>query len=195
MAANTANRAIKARTKASPDRIKEDIINAMAIVDQSIVENKIHHLAESEELKVNSLPEGDISVPLSFWLEHSAVLMKQESMVAVQVAADEDAAELANHLANIPMIVLPMVTQTDGRSYSIAFLLRERYNYQGQIRAIGYVRLDQLGFLSRVGCNAFELHQGDDYQAALQAFSEFSEVYQPSADNGRLIFARRRTTH
>jgi len=193
--ATTANRAIKAKPKASPDKIQADVINAQAIVDQEIVENKLHHLAESEELELNKLPEGDISVPLSFWLEHRADLLSREGLVAVQIAADEDAADIADSLKDIAMIVLPMVAQVDGRSYSIAYLLRERYNYQGQIRAIGYVRLDQLGFLSRVGCNAFELHEGDNYQAALQAFTEFSDVYQPSADSGRLIFARRRTTH
>ena len=195
MAAPTANRAIKARPKASPDRIQADIINAQAIVDRTIVDNQIHHVAETEDLELENLPEGDISVPLSFWLEHRAELTQRDTLVAVQIAADEDVEDVAEYLDDIPMVVLPMVAQIDGRSYSIAFLLRDRYNFAGQLRAVGYVRLDQLGFLERVGCNAFELHEGDDYQTALQAFSEFTEVYQPSNDDGRLIFARRRTTH
>ncbi|MBT8114465.1 MAG: DUF934 domain-containing protein, partial [Arenicella sp.] len=64
-----------------------------------------------------------------------------------------------------------------------------------EIRAVGDVHLDQLGFLSRCGCDAFELPHGDDLRAALTAFSEFSEVYQPAADSGRFIFSRRRKTH
>lgn len=195
MSTTTANRAIKARPKASPNRIQSDIVNSQAIVDGVIVDSKIHHVAEAEELELSDLPEGDISVPLDFWLQYKSELKQRAGLVAVQVAADQDAADIADNLNDIAMIVLPMVSQVDGRSYSIAYLLRERYHYQGQIRAVGYVRLDQLDFLSRVGCDAFELHEGDDYKAALQAFSEFSEVYQPSTDNGRLIFARRRTTH
>ncbi len=195
MSTATANRAIKARAKASPDRIQTDVVNAQAIVDQQLVDNALHHVAEHDELTLETLPDGDISVPLTFYLEHKAALHERESQVAVQVAADEDVADIADHLNDIQMIVLPFVAQIDGRSYSLAYLLRTRYGFKGQLRAIGYVRLDQLGFLSRVGFDAFELHEGDDYQAALKAFLEFSEVYQPSADEGRLIFARRRVTH
>ena len=195
MSTTTANRAIKARPKASPDRIQSDIVNAHAIVNRAIVDNHIHHVAETEDLELTSLPAGDISVPLSFWLEHKSELSQRQGLVAVQIAADESAADIADHLDDVSTIVLPMVAQIDGRSYSIAYLLRDRYNFKGQIRAIGYVRRDQLDFLHRVGCDAFELHEGDDYEDALHAFSEFSEVYQPSADDGRLIFARRRLTH
>jgi len=52
-----------------------------------------------------------------------------------------------------------------------------------------------LFFLERTGCNAFELTEDQDLEEALGAFSEMSDVYQPSADNGRLIFSRRRTVH
>ncbi len=195
MTSTVANRAIKARAKASPDRIQEDIVNRQAIVDQQVVENQLHHLAEHEDLSLDGLPAGDISVPMEFYLEHRDALSKREELVAVQVAADQDPSELLDFVKSIPMIVLPMVAQIDGRSYSIAYLLRTRYGFKGQLRAIGYVRLDQLGFLNRVGCDAFELHEGDDYQTALRAFKEFSEVYQPSADDGNLIFARRRALH
>jgi len=195
MTSTVANRAIKARAKASPDRIQEDIVNRQAIVDQQVVENQLHHLAEHEDLSLDGLPAGDISVPMEFYLEHRDALSKREELVAVQVAADQDPSELLDFVKSIPMIVLPMVAQIDGRSYSIAYLLRTRYGFKGQLRAIGYVRLDQLGFLNRVGCDAFELHEGDDYQTALRALKEFSEVYQPSADDGNLIFARRRALH
>jgi uncharacterized protein (DUF934 family) len=93
------------------------------------------------------------------------------------------------------MVVLPFVSHADGRPYTHAYKLRSRFNFTGQIRAIGDVKFDQLDFLSRVGCNAFELPDGEDLQAALHAFSEFSDVYQPAADSRRLVFSRRRAIH
>jgi len=62
-----ANRSIKARAKATPDRIQNDIINAKAIVDQKIVDNTIHHIAETEALGLADLPDGNISVPMNLW--------------------------------------------------------------------------------------------------------------------------------
>lgn len=190
-----ANRSIKARPKATPDRIQSDIINAKAIVDQVIVDNKIHHVAETEDLTVDLLPSGDISVPMNLWLDHKADLQKRGSMVAVQIAADEFPEDLIAELSDIDTIVLPMVSHVDGRSYSHAYVLRTRFNFKGEIRAIGDVKYDQLGFLTRTGCNAFELPASEDLNVALNAFSEMSDEYQPSADQGRLIFSRRRTVH
>lgn len=190
-----ANRAIKARPKATPDRIQNDIISEQAIVDRKIVDNTLHHVAETQELSPEDLPQGDISVPMNLWLDHKATLQARNGRVAVQIAADEFPEDFADQYSQIDCIVLPIVTHVDGRSYSHAYKLRTRFNYQGEIRAIGDVKYDQLGFLTRSGCNAFELPSGENLETALQAFTEMSEVYQPSADNGALIFSRRRAVH
>ena len=190
-----ANRAIKARAKATPDRIQKDIISAKAIIDQKIVDNAIHHVAETEELTIADLPEGDIRVPMNMWLDHKAELQARDSLVAVQIAADEFPEDFVEEYAEISHIVLPMVAHIDGRSYSHAYKLRTRFNYDGEIRAIGDVKYDQLGFLTRSGCNAFELPESESLEVALNAFSEMSDVYQPSADGAPLIFSRRRTVH
>jgi len=115
--------------------------------------------------------------------------------VAVQIAADEFPEDFVEQYAEISHIVLPMVAHIDGRSYSHAYKLRTRFNFKGEIRAIGDVKYDQLSFLSRSGCNAFELPEGENLEVALSAFSEMSDVYQPSADGAPLIFSRRRTVH
>ncbi len=190
-----ANRAIKARAKATPDRIQNDILSTKAIVNQQIVGNAIHHVAETEELTSRDLPKGDISVPMNLWLDHKTELQARTGLVAVQIAADEFPEDFADEYADIPMIVLPMVAHIDGRSYSHAYKLRTRFNYKGEIRAIGDVKYDQLSFLTRSGCNAFELPAGENLETALNAFSEMSDVYQPSADGGALIFSRRRAVH
>jgi len=194
-AKTVANRAIKARAKATPDRIQSDIVSAKAIVDQKIIDCTIHHVAETEELTISDLPEGDISIPMNLWLDHKAELQARQGLVAVQIAADEFPEDFSEEYADISTIVLPMVAHIDGRSYSHAYKLRTRFSYKGEIRAIGDVKYDQLGFLARSGCNAFELPEGENLETALKAFTEMSDVYQPSADNGALIFSRRRAVH
>ena len=195
MSTTVANRSIKARAKATPSRIQSNIRNSKAIKDQTIIANDMVHVAETENLSLLDLPVGDISVPLNLWLDYQAQLLARGGLVAVQLAADEDPEHLLDDLAQIPMIVLPFVTHVDGRGYSHAYLLRKRYHYQGEIRAIGDVGFDQLGFLSRVGCNAFELNPSANLDDALRAFTQLSQVYQASSDAGTSIFKRRRKLH
>jgi uncharacterized protein (DUF934 family) len=80
---------------------------------------------------------------------------------------------------------------TDGRGYSTGRLLRERYGYRGELRAIGDIFRDQLLYLSRCGFDAFVLRPGEDPQAALAAFGDFSEAYQAAVDRPLPLFRRR----
>lgn len=192
---NIADRSKKARPKATPSRIQSNIESPKAIVDQTIVDNSIVHVAETEDLSANDLPNGQISVPLNLWLEEPEAIKARSGVVAVQIAVDEHPEDVADSLHEIDMIVLPFVNHVDGQSYSHAYKLRTRFGFKGEIRVIGDVKFDQLGFLTRVGCNAFELPETENLDTALRAFGEFSEVYQPSADGAKNIFSRRRAVH
>ncbi|MCH2189551.1 MAG: DUF934 domain-containing protein [Gammaproteobacteria bacterium] len=192
---NVADRSKKSRPKATPSRIQQNMASAKAIVDQKIVDNFIVHIAETEELKVTDLPATQVSVPLNLWLEEIDAIKSREGLIAVQIGVDEHPEDIAETLSDIDIIVLPFVNHVDGQAYSHAYKLRTRLGFKGQIRAIGDVKFDQLGFLTRVGCNAFELPDTEDLQTALRAFGEFSEVYQPSADGAKNIFSRRRAIH
>ena len=186
---------LKRRSKAGPSRIQENIQNTNVITNQQVLNNDLLHIAETEELGLADLPNGKISVPLNIWLDHKDELLKRDIKVAVQIAADEDPNDLSEDLNKIDTIVLPFVTYVDGRSYSHAHKLRTQFNFSGEIRAVGDVHYDQLDFLNRVGCDAFELPDDENQEAALKALEEYSEVYQPSADEGRLILSRRRAVH
>jgi len=190
-----ADRSKKARPKATPSRIQNNIESKQAIVDKSIVDNAILHIAETEELTTANLPSKQVSVPLNLWLEDKEAITSRDGKVMVQIASDESPEDLVDDLNDIDTIVLPFVSHADGRGYSHAYTLRTRLGFKGEIRAIGDVKFDQLDFLTRTGCNAFELPEGENLETALQAFKEFSEVYQPSADAGRNIFSRRRVVH
>jgi uncharacterized protein (DUF934 family) len=78
----------------------------------------------------------------------------------------------------------------DGRSYSLARLLRERYKFNGQIRAVGDVLHDQLFYMRRCGVDAFELRPDRSAEDALRAFKEFSVTYQAAADDTRPLYRR-----
>ena len=66
----------------------------------------------------------------------------------------------------------------DGRGYSIARLLRTRYRYRGELRAVGHITRDLLFFLERCGFDSYELREGEDAEEALAAFATFSSWYQ-----------------
>jgi uncharacterized protein (DUF934 family) len=79
----------------------------------------------------------------------------------------------------------------DGRGYSAARLLRERYGWRGELRAIGDIFRDQLQFLAGCGFDAFALREGEDPQEALAGFGVFSESYQATVAQPLPLFRRR----
>jgi uncharacterized protein (DUF934 family) len=136
-------------------------------------------------------PAGDVIVPLGLWLGQRDALLSREGRLGIWLDSDEDPALLANDLQHFALIAVNFPKLGDGRGYSIARLLRERHGWQGELRAIGYVLRDLLFDLSRCGFDAFSLGAGEDPQAALSAFGDFSEGYQTSVDRPLPLFRRR----
>ena len=103
----------------------------------------------------------------------------------------DDPGALAGSLKRLTVVAVNFPKFGDGRAHSIARLLRERYGYRGELRAVGDVQRDQLFYLSRVGFDAFLLREGEDARAALAALTEFSETYQASVERPQPLFRRR----
>ena len=99
--------------------------------------------------------------------------------------------ELAEELSGSPLIAIDFPKFTDGRGYSLARLLRERYGYSGEIRAVGDVLVDQLFFLSRCGVNALSLREDQWIEDAMRALNAFSRAYQPAVDVAEPLFRQR----
>jgi len=112
-------------------------------------------------------------------------------LVVLEVSDDPGA--LAATLGRIKAIAVRFPAFGDGRGYSIARLLRERYGYRGELRAIGEVARDHLYFMAQCGFDAFELRAGEDPKEALAAFNDFSEAYQATAARPLPLFRRRRS--
>ncbi len=114
-------------------------------------------------------------------------------LVVLQVT--DDPAVLADRIggrgAPIGAIAVHFPKFSDGRGYSIARLLRERYGYKGELRATGEVARDHLYAMAQCGFDAFELRAGEDARAALGAFGDFSEQYQSTVTQPSPLFRRR----
>ena len=133
----------------------------------------------------------DLIVPLALWREHAHALKARDGGLGVWLEAGDEIEEIADDLAHFQVIALEFPAFTDGRHSSTAYLLRTRYGYKGEVRAIGDVLRDQLFSYQRVGFDAFALRADKDPVDALQAFEEFAEVYQASADQPQPLFRRR----
>lgn len=134
---------------------------------------------------------GAVTVALQDWRGQRAALARRGSPLGVRLRAADDLDEIADHLDDFDLVAFEFGSFTEGRAYSHARILRERYGYDGEIRALGDVSRDRLAFMERCGFNAFELRPDDALEGALEAFGEISEVYQPAADARPAIASRR----
>src|SRR5690242_21204055 len=109
----------------------------------------------------------------------------------LRIEPGDDLEALAGRLAGAARVEVNFPKFGDGRGYSIGRLLRERYGYRGELRAVGALTRDHLHSLEQVGFDAFELRDGEDAQAALAAFDDFSENYQATVARPQPLFRRR----
>jgi uncharacterized protein (DUF934 family) len=143
-----------------------------------------------EAAALADLPEATpVIVPLALWVASRAVLVARgDAGVWLSPADDPDA--LAPDVRLLPVIAVDFPAFTDGRGYSTARLLRERYAYGGELRAIGDVQRDQLYYLAQVGFDAFVLRDERGLDDALVGLADFSDGYQIT--NVRTPWFRRR---
>ena len=138
------------------------------------------------------LPDGKLIVPLNVWLAQTDALTERKLPIGVWLDSNQDAAEIVNAVSNFAVVAVNFPKFADGRGYSIATLLRSRYGYKGELRAIGDVLRDQLFYMQRVGFNAFAVRADKDIHDALKALKDFSVAYQGSVDQPLPLFKRRR---
>ena len=111
--------------------------------------------------------------------------------VAVRLDPADDPAELAPDVDRLTLVAIHFPKFADGRGYSSAVLLRTRYGYRGELRAVGDVGRDQLFYLKRCGFDSFALAPHRDPHAALASLADFSLRYQASVDDPLPLFRRR----
>ncbi|MES2538516.1 MAG: DUF934 domain-containing protein [Pseudomonadota bacterium] len=162
------------------------------IIKDKVVVNddwEVLHLAEGQTAESVAVPAGKKIVPLPVWLAQRETLSSR-SDIGVWIASDERPEVLKDDVARLPVIAVDFPKFADGRGYSIAYNLRSRLNYSGELRAIGDVLRDQLFYMQRVGFNAFATRPDRNIHEALKGLTDFSEFYQTSWDQKNPLFRR-----
>ena len=148
-------------------------------------------------------PEGlhaaDESSPLlvahAVWSSERDLLLARRAPLGVRLEAGDDPAAIAADLRYFALIAVNFPKFTDGRGYSIARLLRQRYGYRGPLRAVGDVLRDQLFYMLRCGFDSFAMKHDAQVEGALSAYHDFTEAYQTAVDRAVPLFARRDGVH
>ncbi len=162
------------------------------IKDGELVQDPWTVLKEATGPEVlRAVPGKNFIVPLGFWKLYQDEISDYGGDFAIWLDSHEHVNEIGDSLNTFPLIALNFPVFSDGRSYTNARELRERYNYQGEIRAIGDVLRDQLFYMSKCGFNAFSLRHDQDTEECLAAFNDFKTSYQATIVEPAPLFRRR----
>lgn len=138
-----------------------------------------------------SIPTGDILMSYEQWQTFSGQLSNHDGKLAVWLEGHAEIEQIIEPLLDLPLIAINFPKFADGRGFSSARLIRERYNYSGELRAIGGFIRDQLYLLNRCGFNAFQFSDENELSDAAESLKDFSENYQVSVDQENPLFRRR----
>lgn len=151
-------------------------------------------IAESDYVAVAvedaDIKASNVMLPLSVWLENRDALAGRND-IGVWLEPDDEVEQIAEVASQFPVIGLNFPTFFDGRCLSTANMLRRKYDFTGELRAIGDVRRDQVEQMRRCGINAFHMAEGQDLQKAIESLTQFSHAYQATVDQPEPLFRRR----
>jgi uncharacterized protein (DUF934 family) len=145
------------------------------------------HVADDADIPV----DGAVLIPAPRFLADPEALVARNSPTGVIWPNNRDLDDLVPWLDRIAVVALVFPSFRDGRAYSQARLLRERYGYKGEMRATGQVLRDQFVFMLRAGFDAFEVVKQADAEAFLATAKRYTVFYQPTGD-GRITALHRR---
>jgi len=145
------------------------------IKDKRIIDDTWNYVADDAKLNA-----GNISVSLTRWKQDKQQLLTHDGKLGVRIGPADAVDDIAADLKNLQLIELDFPDFADGRLFSHAWLLRDRYKYSGEIRATGHYMTDQVFYLSRVGVNAFSPEKVEDLPVVLSHLNDFTVKYQSS---------------
>lgn len=150
----------------------------------------------AEQIAATQIPAtGKVLVPFAVWRANKDALASRVSQgeIGLLIATHEDIEEVMAEIKDInPFALVAVYVErfADGRIFSIGNLLRTRYGFKNELRAVGDVLRDQLFFLKRSGFNSYLIRADRNAQEALQSLKDFSEPYQGAVDNTQPAWRR-----
>ena len=130
-------------------------------------------------------------ITLGSWRKHEEQLTHLNTPLGIVLESEESPILISNVLSRFSLVALNFPKLSDGRGFSYARLLRERFNFVGEVRAVGEIRRDQYLFLLRCGFDAFEIDDSSDLSGWHEAAREISVFYQPSSNRAPWVARRR----
>lgn len=166
---------------------------AQLIIDGSVTNNQwnLLPLGGEDEITTSSLAPGKIILPLSVWLVLREELAPRKDEIGVWLDSDETADLIGDYAAELPLIAAHFPAFADGRAFSAGRLLRQRYGFTGELRAVGNFIRDQMTYLKRCGFNAFAYQGEQPLETLLDSMQDFTDSYQAAVDQTLPIFRRR----
>lgn len=131
------------------------------------------------------LPPGSLILPLKSWLSLTPCRS------GVWLGPDDDPQRLVGRLDELSLIAIDFPSFRDGRGYSLAYLLRSRLGWRGELRAVGDVLRDQLAHMRQCGFDAFAVREDKSVEDALKGLAGLSVLYGRSVIEPRPLFRRR----
>jgi uncharacterized protein (DUF934 family) len=144
------------------------------------------HVDDDQEV-----PPGDVIISLTRFQADGDRLLGDGRSIGVRLESNEEVEALAYDLPRLSLVALAFPKFRDGRHYSNARVLRERYGYKGEVRAVGDVLREQAGFMLRCGVDAFEPADGSGPEQWEHVTRRFRHVYQRAADTRTPAFVER----
>ncbi len=161
------------------------------IIKHDQVVDETWHLLPNDVALADVPNSDDVIVPMRLWADHAHALKVRDGGLGIWLEADEAIEDIVDDLEHFQVVALNFPVFTDGRHFSSARLLRERYGYKGEIRAIGDVLRDQLFLMRRCGFDAYAVRADRDPYDALKGLKDFSVTYQSAVDEPLPLFRRR----
>ena len=153
----------------------------------ALIEDRFHRLEEGAPIPA----EGALLVSLPRFQADHAALLARPAPLGVWLASHEQPAAIAGDLDRLALVALDFPVFSDGRAFSSARLLRERYGYKGELRAIGDVLCEQLPFMLRSGFDTFDMKSPKALEEFRAVVGEVRVVYQPTGDGRPTAIDRR----
>lgn len=141
-------------------------------------------LIEDDWVSLGDTLPGDteaVIVPFAKFRENRAEWLARSGRLGVLLAPADRAEDLAADLSRISLVALQFTGPGEGRGYTAAKLLRQRYKFAGEIRAVGHVKQDQVYLMARVGIDAFALAPTEKPEEVLATLERFKVAYTPGA--------------
>ncbi len=141
-----------------------------------------------KQIDATEIPAGKVLIPLTVWLA------KQDSL-AERMAAGQIGIVLQTHepieslvdafddLNSLPVIAIYVQIFADGRNFTLGNLLRTRYGFKNELRAVGDIMRDQLYFLKRSGFDSYLIKEGRNAVEAIASLNDFTQPYQGAVDD------------